>query len=126
MGNPVWSVAGTATEFPADYTAHHTPKGLQKGKYIRGHLLGNQLGGSGLDRRNLVALHIGANDPAMKRVENRLAAQIASGDSLYYEVSASYESGRSRPDSLYLRWQSITNGTHGSITIWNGPGGRKP
>ncbi|MFD9718118.1 DNRLRE domain-containing protein [Streptomyces sp. NPDC059076] len=126
MGNPDSSVAGTATEFPADYTAHHTPKGLQKGKYIRGHLLGNQLGGSGLDRRNLVALHIGANDPAMKRVENRLAAQIASGDSLYYEVSASYESGRSRPDSLYLRWQSITNGTHGSITIWNGPGGRKP
>ncbi|MFH8613812.1 hypothetical protein ACH4E8_01895 [Streptomyces sp. NPDC017979] len=73
-----------------------------------------------------MALHEQATSPAMSQVENRLAKQIAAGDSLYYEVTASYASGRVAPDSLYLRWQSVTNGSHGSITIWNTRNARKP
>ncbi|WP_374121204.1 DNA/RNA non-specific endonuclease [Streptomyces sp. RS2] len=41
----------------------------------RGHLLGDQLGGSGTDRRNLVALHgVPNRKPYMAKVESEVAA----------------------------------------------------
>jgi hypothetical protein len=46
------------------------PTGLLR---ARGHLLGNQLGGSGKQPLNIVALHRAANSPAMVTCENRIA-----------------------------------------------------
>jgi RHS repeat-associated protein len=59
-----------------------TPPGFRGGAagQARGHLLGNQLGGSGSDIRNLVTLQqIPTNSPVMRGFENQIRAAVESG-----------------------------------------------
>jgi len=59
-----------------------TPPGFQGGAagQARGHLLGNQLGGSGAEVRNLVTLQqTPANSPVMRGFENQIRAAVEGG-----------------------------------------------
>ncbi|WP_374103135.1 DNA/RNA non-specific endonuclease [Streptomyces sp. B93] len=95
----------------------------------RGHLLGNQLGGSGTDRRNLVALHgVPNRKPYMAKVESEVAAMVNSGQTVYYEVTAHYTGKNGAPDYLTINWLNLDTGEIPAepITIWNTPNGLKP
>jgi DNA/RNA non-specific endonuclease len=58
----------------------------------RGHLIGNKLGGSGTDARNLVTLTEGSNHPAMYEFENMVYAFVRQnpGMNFTYRVTAQY------------------------------------
>ena len=85
------------------------PPGLEKlpvRNRARGHLLGRQLGGSGLDERNLVALwQYPVNDPIMSGYETMVANAIRKGgETMRYDVTPVYSSRwpSSRPIALRL------------------------
>nr|WP_185124448.1 DNRLRE domain-containing protein [Streptomyces sp. TLI_185] len=103
------------------------PPGFRKGMN-RAHLLANQLGGTGTDRRNLVSLWATPNNSQMKKVENNVARMVAAGQTVYYQVSAHYTGGNGAPDYLSITWSNLTTGASsgGPITIWNTPTGVKP
>jgi DNA/RNA non-specific endonuclease len=66
---------GTPTDLRAFGAGGVYPAGWLPGMtstYIRGHLLSEQLGGSGTELRNLVPMFISTNTGAYKRVENQL------------------------------------------------------
>ncbi|MFE2954493.1 DNA/RNA non-specific endonuclease [Embleya sp. NPDC059267] len=69
----------------------------------RGHLLGRQLGGSGVEMRNLVPIYSKANDPGMKKWEDKVAAALSNNDVVYYTSRPIYENpGSSIPTQIKL------------------------
>ncbi|MEU3995162.1 DNRLRE domain-containing protein [Streptomyces fungicidicus] len=94
----------------------------------RGHLLGNQLGGSGTERRNLVSLYATPNQEQMKSVEDKIARMVNSGQTVYYEVTAHYTGKNGAPDYLSINWLNLNTGEVPAepITIWNTPSGLQP
>ena len=72
-------------------------------KPARGHLLGRQLGGTGRDLRNLVALtQVGANTPQMSSFEHGLARRVRSGEVVEYSAIPLYKEGVLPPSSVLL------------------------
>lgn len=73
----------------------------------RGHLIGNKLGGSGTDPRNLVTLTEGTNHPVMYEFEAMVYAHVREnpGRNFTYQVTARYESSR------YLAAQAVVGGS---------------
>ncbi|MFF1397025.1 DNRLRE domain-containing protein [Streptomyces sp. NPDC058287] len=104
------------------------PTGFKKGVGMnRGHLLGNQLGGTGTDRRNLVALYGTPNRKQMRSVEDEVASMVKSGQTVAYQVSAHYSGANGAPDYLSIQWSNLDTGvSSGPITIWNTPTGEQP
>jgi len=77
----------------------------------RGHLIGNKLGGSGADERNLVTLTEGTNHPVMYEYEAMVYETVRNHPTLQfvYQVTAQYESTR------YLPAQAAVGGAaHGA------------
>lgn len=80
----------------------------------RGHLLGKQLGGSGIDVRNIVALYAYANSPVMRFWENKVRGTFNSGRvsprcRVAYTVDVNYGNpGRLHPVSIDIK-AAITN-----------------
>ncbi|MBD9562864.1 DNA/RNA non-specific endonuclease [Pseudomonas sp. PDM09] len=62
----------------------------------RGHLIGNQLGGSGTDLRNLVTLTEGTNHPIMYEYELMVYKHVKAnpGINFIYQVTAQYDPSR--------------------------------
>jgi hypothetical protein len=91
--------------------ATYTPEGYggEAANHARGHLLGNQLGGSGRDPRNIAVLyHIGANTPHMRDIENRIAAAVNGGDTIHYEVTPIFVGDSLLPTGIRLRAKGDT------------------
>ncbi|WP_442818795.1 golvesin C-terminal-like domain-containing protein [Streptomyces sp. NBC_01320] len=129
MGNPNSMIAGTPAPRPMrDYPETRTP-GFVDGKGMnRGHLLGNQLGGSGTDLRNLVTLYAKPNQVEMNAEENKVAEMVKKGQTVYYEVTAEYTGENAVPDYLTINWLNLDTGEMPAdpITIWNTPSGLEP
>ncbi|WP_169807904.1 fibronectin type III domain-containing protein [Actinomadura hibisca] len=64
--------------------------GTKEWRWARGHLLGNQLGGSGSDARNLVTMFQLANRELMDPEEDKVANTVKDGEDLYYYVAPVY------------------------------------
>lgn len=84
-----------------------TPPGWQgngrRYNEARGHLLANQLGGTGGDLRNLVTLtHRGANSPQMKGFENNVARRVGGGEVVEYSATPMYDSGVLPPSGVLV------------------------
>jgi hypothetical protein len=91
------------------------PPGFQSGScphhHQRGHLIGNKLGGSGTDARNLVTLTEGTNHPVMYEFEALVYQTVTkhAGINFVYEVTAQYDPSR------YLPAQTAVGGaSHGA------------
>ncbi|KUF14694.1 sugar-binding protein [Streptomyces silvensis] len=121
---------GTGTELPTPfgtdrmvpgYYSRRDAKRLGKPVVERGHLLAKRLGGSGVDRRNLVTLYQKVNNPRMSTFEGEMADRIKGGETLYYNVRANYSGSDPIPDSLSITWQSMTTGAGGSFPLANVP-----
>ncbi|MEV6791740.1 DNRLRE domain-containing protein [Streptomyces sp. NPDC051320] len=106
-GNVSSWIFGSPTPFPP--SSDLTPRGFGKNMQ-RGHLLANILGGTGLDKRNLMPLYSKVNSPDMSAVEGDIASRIEKGETMYYSVSPNYTGGNLVPDSVTISWKSITNG----------------
>jgi RHS repeat-associated protein len=106
-GNTSSWIFGSPTPFPP--SSDLTPRGFGKNMQ-RGHLLANILGGTGLDKRNLMPLYSRVNSPDMSTVEGDIANRIEKGETMYYSVSPNYSGGNLVPDSVTISWKSITNG----------------
>ena len=77
---------------------HIRPPGFRSGSFghARCHLLGNQLGGSGKDRRNLVTCFQTVNNEVMRPLENEVADAVAKGETVLYKVFPIYRSKNSK------------------------------
>ncbi|MFD4259275.1 DNRLRE domain-containing protein [Streptomyces sp. NPDC058534] len=129
MGDSDSMIAGSPVPRPMRNHPETRPPGFVDGVGMnRGHLLGNQLGGSGTDRRNLVSLYGRPNRSQMKKVEDQVAAMVNSGQTVYYEVTAHYTGRNGAPDHLTINWLNMDTGEIPAepITIWNTPTGMKP
>jgi hypothetical protein len=88
------------------FEAEFTPAGFggQDANHARGHLLGNQLGGSGSDPRNIAVLyHLGTNTPVMRDLENRIARAVAGGETVVYEVIPVFQGDSPLPAGVRIR-----------------------
>jgi hypothetical protein len=80
--------------------------GGQTTGHARGHLLGNQLGGTGTDRRNLVTLfQNSANHAAMSGVEAKVRAAVEAGEVVDYWAIPIYLGSNLIPSGVTLRAQ---------------------
>lgn len=96
-------------------SGHIKPPGWRGGRKgdARGHLLGNQLGGHGGDRRNLVTLTQNpTNHPKMSMAERRVRKAVESGEKVHYEVTPVYKGTAGRPHAVKL----VARGDGGSGT----------
>ncbi|MFK3729245.1 DNRLRE domain-containing protein [Streptomyces sp. NPDC088090] len=128
-GNPNSMIKGTQAPRPMRNFPETVTPGFKSGQDMnRGHLLGNQLGGSGTEMRNLVSLYATPNQRVMAPYENQVADMVAKGQTVYYEVTANYTGMNAVPDSLTIKWLNLDTGEMPSepITIWNTPTGLKP
>ena len=88
-------------------------------EHARGHLLGNQLGGSGAEYRNLVTLYQDpVNTPVMRGFENAVRAAVESGQTVRYQVIPVYQGSNLMPSGVTLRARGI-NGFNLYTTILN-------
>ncbi|MEV0777341.1 DNA/RNA non-specific endonuclease [Streptomyces sp. NPDC050433] len=119
-------IAGSPVPRPQRDYPELTPPGFKRGMN-RGHLLANRLGGSGTEPRNLVSLWATPNRSQMKKVENKVAAMVEAGQTVYYEVNANYTGSNGAPDSLTITWLNMDTGEfEPGATIWNTPTGLQP
>jgi len=75
--------------------------------YVKGHLLNNNLGGTGKVWQNLTPLTREANSAHERIAEARVKNAVAAGNIVYYTVNAKY--GRSAPKSPNRTIQDIMN-----------------
>ncbi|MFI9297720.1 DNRLRE domain-containing protein [Streptomyces gardneri] len=125
-GNPGSDIQGSGVPRPQNQVPELDPPGMQKGMN-RSHLLGNQLGGSGWDRRNLVPLWATANQVKMKAEETRVAKMVEAGNTVFYSVTPHYVDGRLSPTHLTIEWANMDTGEYEpGMTVWNTPTGEMP
>ncbi|MER6012891.1 DNA/RNA non-specific endonuclease [Streptomyces bluensis] len=79
-------------------------------EFARGHLLANQLGGSGKREENLVTLiHNPVNTPKMKRFETQVFKAVQDGKTVDYEVKPIYD-GPGKPKKIELIAKEVPGG----------------
>ncbi|MGM2820302.1 DNA/RNA non-specific endonuclease [Bacillus cereus group sp. Bce001] len=87
--------------------------------HARGHLLGNQLGGSGKDARNLVTLYqTPVNSPVMRDFESSVRAAVEKGEVVRYQSIPIYEGNNLMPKGVTLKARG-TNDFSLDVTIIN-------
>lgn len=90
----------------------------------RGHLLGNQLGGSGDDLRNIVTLtHRGANTPQMLNFENDARRRVRAGEVIEYLAQPLYNEGTLPPSAILLTARGSRDAQ--SARLIQNPAGRR-
>jgi hypothetical protein len=101
------------------------PTGINR---ARGHLLGNQIGGSGTEPLNLVALYQRtANDPAMKTCENRIADTLRCGACVEVWITPRYGQNGGAPTAIRIRARAIDVGDINlDVSIQNSPAAQTP
>ena len=78
-------------------------KGDQQEGDDRGHLIGDQFGGSnGLE--NLIPQNAEVNRGSFKNLENELAKQLKDGKEIYVKVKPDYEGDSNRPSSITIKY----------------------
>jgi DNA/RNA non-specific endonuclease len=88
----------------------------------RGHLLGNQLGGSGDDVRNLVTLQQRpANSPVMRDFETQVRRAVENGQVVEYSSTPIYNGSNPVPRGVTLNGQG-NGGFNLGGTVLNPPG----
>ena len=88
----------------------------------RGHLLGDQLGGSGRDVRNLVTLEQNAaNSPVMRGFETSVRQAVEGGQIVDYTVTPLYNFTGRIPRGVTLRARG-SGGFQLDVTVLNPPG----
>jgi hypothetical protein len=88
----------------------------------RGHLLGNQLGGSGNVAENIVTLQQNpANSPFMRGFENQVRSAVESGQIVQYSSTPIYNGSNLVPRGITLSG-SGSGGFDLNVTILNPPG----
>jgi hypothetical protein len=100
------------------------PPGFQGGAagQARGHLWGNQLGGSGADARNLVTIQQNpANSPVMRGFENQIRAAVQGGQSYIGSVTTIYNGNNLVPRGITMRGFG-SGGFRLGVTVLNPPG----
>ncbi|GHJ98418.1 hypothetical protein SY2F82_02160 [Streptomyces sp. Y2F8-2] len=91
-----------------------SPKGWRPGMGLdRAHLVARQFGGSGTDRRNLVPLPSDVNQDSMGDWEKAISDQLELGNTVYYEISASYQG-----DSTVPSLQGLAASSGGAVYPW--------
>ena len=81
------------------------PPGFEGGAsgQARGHLLGNQLGGSGSDARNLVTIQQNpANSPVMRGYENQVRSAVEQGQVVRYSATPIYNGSELAPRGITI------------------------
>ncbi|MNI73935.1 hypothetical protein D3C73_1299830 [compost metagenome] len=88
-------------------------------KHARGHLLGNQLGGSGKDARNLVTLYqTPVNTPVMRGYESAVRRAVDRGEVVRYQSIPIYDGNVLMPTGVTLKARG-TNGYMLDVSIIN-------
>ena len=118
MATGAWATI-TAAMLGSGTPASVDPPGWKPGAKIdRGHLLGAQLGGTGDDLRNIVALYDNPNRGRMRVFEKNVAAAVARCEIVTYLSIPLYGGGslpvssvsvRAVGDRGYSAWDDITN-----------------
>ncbi len=108
------------TGSPAKSSIKPAGFGGQAQGYARGHLLGNQLGGSGSDPRNLTTIYQNpVNHPVMSSVEASVRKAVEGGQVVNYNVTPIYKGNnlisrgitiRATGDNGFSIYQTILNG----------------
>jgi len=82
----------------------------------RGHMIGNNLGGSGQTLENLVTLTEGTNHPFMYEYEESVRKYVGShmGSSFVYEVQAVYDEGKYLRVERPVPQNAVAGSTHGA------------
>ena len=108
------------TGSPAKSSIKPAGFGGQTQGHARGHLLGNQLGGSGSDPRNLMTIYQNpVNHPVMSYIEANVRKAVEGGQIVNYNVTPIYNGNNLIPrgitiqatgdDGFYI-YQTILNG----------------
>ena len=84
----------------------------------RGHLLGNQLGGSGDVPQNLVTLYHHANAGEMESFENAVVEALQNGETIQYKATPHYQGNDLVPDRIDLE-ATGSNGFHKVASVPN-------
>ncbi|MCA9904385.1 MAG: DNA/RNA non-specific endonuclease, partial [Anaerolineae bacterium] len=88
------------------------PKGTTIHPYARAHLLGDQLGGSGKDKRNLVTFSQRKyNSGEMSKHEGRIRKAVENGEIVDYKVRPIYRGNDLIPIAINIEAKSIGKGT---------------
>jgi len=96
--------------------------GARGSNRARGHLLGEQLGGSGREARNLVTLQQNpANSPRMRDFETAVRQAVEGGQVVEYTVTPIYNLTGRIPQGVTLSARG-SGGFHLDVTILNPPG----
>lgn len=98
--------------------------GLEPHNHARGHLIGNQLGGTGDDPKNLVTLYqFPVNSPYMTKYENAIRSAADNGDHIRYRVIPIYDEKELMPVEIHMEGQSTlpTGKINFNVTIPNKP-----
>ncbi|MEU2742065.1 DNRLRE domain-containing protein [Streptomyces sp. NPDC007095] len=91
-----------------------SPKGWRPGIGLdRSHLVARRFGGSGTDRRNLVPLPSDVNQDSMGDWEEAISDQLEQKNTVYYEISASYQG-----DSTIPSLQGLAASSGGAVYPW--------
>ncbi len=88
--------------WPGNNPAHPAYPNGKVQLYSRCHVLGNQLGGTGLDRDNLVPCYSHVNNGPMKRFENSIKKAIKAGGKVAYSVSVIYNGMETIPNRFRM------------------------
>jgi len=87
--------------------------------HARGHLFGNQLGGSGDDPRNLVTLYQNpTNHPAMSGFEGQVRNAVEGGQTVIYSSTPVYQGDNLVPTGVTLNAQG-SDGFSLDVTVLN-------
>ncbi|QYS90054.1 RHS repeat domain-containing protein [Flavobacterium davisii] len=68
----------------------------------RGHLISNNHGGSGTDKRNLVTITDGTNHPGMTKYENKITKHVKAGNTVLVEVKPLYNGDELIPHKITI------------------------
>lgn len=110
---------GPDTEAKASIKPPGFKSGMPPTRHARGHLHGNQLGGSGEIPENLVTLFQNpVNHPQMSVIEGRVRKAVESGEVVYYFVKPQYGNGPGMPSAIVIRARG-SNGFRINETIIN-------
>jgi RHS repeat-associated protein len=124
VGNADSQIAGRRAVWPPLSAGwdNSIPSGWSLGSGLdRGHLLANQLGGVGDDRRNLVPLYPDANRGVMKGYEQEVKDAIDEGNTVYFYCKPNYDGDSPIPASITMEAYTSDGAPVVNVTFPNVP-----
>lgn len=103
LNRPTGVQATLGLPLPQGSRASYTPVGFegQQAGHARGHLLGNQLGGSGSEARNIVTVYQNpVNTPIMSGYEAQIRKAVEKGQIVEYRITTAYSGSDPMPVAI--------------------------